>query len=119
MKHISESIIGKRGGDYKQSKTPGDLYPKQALEYGDIIVPSGMNTFYIYLPVKQCGWWDAAPRVQKFLVRYSPSNIYRACYFYNLKRRDYKFIRYIREYQNIKTPEDLKRIFDKYNIPYE
>lgn len=121
MRHISESIIGRRGGDYKSSKIPGELYPGQDLEYGDIIAPDGMNVYYICLPVEQCiGWWSKydRPRAQTTLVRYSSTNVYRACYTCDLTR-NYKFVRYIREYRNIKTIEDLKRIFDKYNIPHE
>lgn len=118
MRHIGESIIGRRGGDYKSSKIPGDLYPGRDLEYGDIVVLNGANTYHICLPTKQCiGWWyDGGPRAQTALIRYSSIN--RACYRCDLTC-DYKFVRYIREYKNIKTPEALKHIFDKYNIPYE
>jgi len=118
MKHISESIIGRKGGTYNSSKIPGDWYPGQDLEYGDIIVSNWKNMYYICLPVKQCiGWWGRydGPRAQTALIRYSPSG---ARYTSNLAS-DYQFVRYIREYKNIKTPEDLKRIFDKYNIPHE
>jgi len=119
MRHISESIIGKRGGDYKSSKIPGDLYPGRDLEYGEIVVLNGTNTYYICLPTKQCiGWWrDSGPRAQTALIRYSSIN-HQACYRCDLTS-DYKFVRYIREYKNIHTIDDLKRIFDKYNIPYE
>lgn len=120
MRHISESIIGRRG-DYKSSKISGNIYSGQDLEYGDVVL-WGSNTYYIYLPYSQCkSWWNKfSPRSksQALLVRYSPSNnIYHACY--NDDTSNCKFVRYISEYRNIKTPEDLKRIFDKYNIPYE
>lgn len=121
MRTLSESIIGRRGGAYKSSKTPGDLYPGQDLEYGDVVVSNGINTYYICLPTKQCiKWWGkyAGPNAQTVLIRYSSSNVCQACYTCDLTR-NYEFVRYISEYRNIKTPEDLKTVFDKYNIPYE
>ena len=119
MRSITESIIGKRGGDYKSSKIPGDLYLWQDLEYGDVVL-WGANTYYIYLPYSQWkSWWKSSTRKpQELLVRYSPSNVHRACYNYDFTC-NYKFVRYVEEYKTIHTIDDLKRIFDKYNIPYE
>ena len=121
MRTLSESIIGRKGGTYNSPKNPGDLYPGQDLEYGEIVVPIGLNTYYICLPTEQCiGWWSKhnEPRYQTVLVRYCSINYSSACYTCDLTRK-YRFVRYIREYKNIKTPEDLRRVFDKYNIPYE
>lgn len=118
MRHISESIIGRRGA-YKSSKISGNIYGGQDLEYGDVVL-WGSNTYYIYLPDSQWKlWWKSArPKPQELLVRYSPSNVHRACYNYDFTC-NYKFVRHVGEYKTIHTIDDLKRIFDKYNIPYE
>ncbi len=121
MKHINESIIGRKG-NYNSSKTPGALYPGQDLEYGDVVVPDGMNVYYICLPYPQWKswwpWWKSGSDYQTLLVRYRPSIVHSASYSYDFAH-DYKFVRHVGEYKTIHTIYDLKRIFDKYNIPYE
>ena len=118
MRHISESIIGRKGGAYKPAKIPGNIYDGQDLEYGDVVTIA--NTHFIYLPTPQVPWWKySMPKAQNVLVRFNSSYASpHASYTCDLTH-DYKFVRHVREYKYIKTPEDLKRVFDKYNIPYE
>ncbi len=119
MRTLSESIIGRKGVDYKPSKNPGNIYDGQDLEYGDIVTIDHTTKHFIYLPTSQVQWWKySMPKAQNVLVRYNSSFAsIPASYTCDLTH-DYKFVRHVREYRNIKTPEDLKRIFDKYNIPY-
>jgi hypothetical protein len=120
MKHINESIIGRRVVDYKPSKRPGNMYDGQDLEYGDVVTIDKSETHFIYLPGSQVRWWKySMPIAQSVLVRFnsyfkSPPASYTCDLTHN-----YEFVRRVREYKNIKTPEDLKRVFDKYDIPYE
>ena len=124
MKHINESIIGRKGSYKLSSKTPGQLYSARELEYGDIV--KAALEYYIYLPVAQhLYWWMSA--TQRIIssqpgipVRYN-SSINRGASLLTVdpSRYKYEFVGYVKEYKNIKTPEDLRRVFDKYNIPYE
>ena len=124
MKRISESIIGRRGSYKSSSKTPGQIYPARDLEYGDVVKVA--PEYYIYLPVEQhLHWWGSA--IQRGIssqpgipVRYNSNITGRASILTdNPSRYKYEFVGYVKEYKDIKTPEDLKAIFDKYNIPYE
>lgn len=119
MKHISESIIGRKEGTYNSSKTPGNMYASQDLEYGDIVTIANTKTHFIYLPTSQVRWWKHMPKDQDILVRFNSSYVSPSASYTCDVYHHYKFITHAKEHKNIKTPEDLKLIFDKYNIPYE
>lgn len=123
MKHINESIIGRKGSA-KSPKIPGNIYPEQDLDYGDVVMY--FNTYYIYLPtIQHLHWWrdkDGLKHFSGMFVRYNSSKLPpRANYIVGgvVSENYFEYVTTVREYKNIKTPEDLKHIFDKYNIPYK
>jgi len=126
MRTLSESIIGRKGSYKSSSKIPGRFYLARDLEYGDIV--KAAFEYYIYLPVAQhLHWWMGATATQRIIssqsgipVRYN-STTSRGASLLSVDPSifKYEFVGYAEEYKDIKTPEDLKAVFDKYNIPYE
>ena len=133
MKTLQESIIGRRGSHrhfkLKELRCFGDL------EYGDIVIIQNHifpgSKYYIYLPKGICYLlFNTRLREDAFVTCNRNNNLVPITYwkadgfnhydFPLFTRGNAEIVSYeghVQEYNSIKTPEDVKLIFDKYNLP--
>lgn len=118
MKTLSESIIGRKGA-YR------NIIPKSFddLEYGDFVEISGnFGGTFLYVPHHVTNMVfnvdvDGLIRPSDYWMTIS----YSSSFPYNY-RKTHKIERIIGwaskdEYENLKTKNDVSRLFDKYNMP--
>lgn len=132
MKTLLESIIGRRGSSIRSKSK--DLKSFGDLEYGDIVIIQNRATrgskYFIYLPKEICYFLFNNLREDAFVTcnlndKLVPLSYWKADGFnyYNFPiftRGAAEIVSYeghVQEYNSIKTREDVKRIFDKYNLP--
>lgn len=124
MKTLSESIIGRKGA-YRKDIIPKSFYD---LEYGDFVEISGdLEGAFLYIPQHIANnLFNAKGDMGDVFVRYSDflwAGLFKSFFPYNYIR-EAKIERIIRstdedEYKNLKTRNDVSRLFKKYNIPCE
>lgn len=134
MKTLLESIIGRRGSSIRSKSK--DLKSFGDLEYGDIViiqkrmVPDRGGKYFIYLPKEICYLLFNNLREDVFVTcnlndKLVPLSYWKADGFNNygfpfFEKGAAEIVSYeghVQEYNSIKTREDVKRIFDKYNLP--
>jgi len=120
MKTLSESIIGRKGISYRKGIIPECF---DDLEYGDFIEISGdYGGTFLYIPHHVTNVVfdvdaDAFIRPSDYWTTLS----YDSYFPYNF-RKSHKIERIIGqaskdEYENLKTKNDVSRLFNKYNMP--
>lgn len=122
MKSIAESIIGRRG------TTPGLPSSFKGLRYGDVIeiYDNGDVSMRIYMPLENIK--QISQNYDGFVtwnndvsdISYWPSSAFEQ----RFPKHDYhegvkitQYITHINEWQSISGGNDIKKLFNKYNIP--
>lgn len=120
MKTLSESIIGRKGISYQKDRIPKSF---DELEYGDFIEISGdFGGTFLYVPHSVTNMifnFDEDTFIRP--SDYWKTGSYRSSFPYNY-RKSHKIERIIGqaskyEYENLKTKNDVSRLFNKYNMP--
>jgi len=132
MKTLQESIIGRKGSSIRSKSKAlrcfGDL------EYGDIVIIQNYSRrdskYYIYLPKEICSPLFNFLREDAFVTcnlndklvplsywKADGFNYYGFPLFAAGAAEIVSYEGHVREYNSIKTQVDVKRIFDKYNLP--
>ena len=129
MKSITESIIGRKS-------TPKSLRSFDNLRYGDVVevCDEGNIDMYIYIPLKQLkdirSSYGLSMEADGF-VRYDPNprghlsywdaSVFRQTFpeseIWGELVKITKYITHINEWQSISDGDDIKKLFNKYNIP--
>ena len=135
MRTLQESIIGRRGSQQGRSKSK-ELKCFEDLEYGDIVIIQNRalsgSKYYIYLPKGICYllFNRTLLREDAFVTcnlnnKMVPLSYWKADGFNHFDfpfftRKSAEIVSregHVQEYYSIKTEGDVKRIFDKYNLP--
>ena len=120
MKTLSESIIGRKGISYRKGIIPKSL---DDLEYGDFVEISGdFGGIFLYVPHSVSNMVFGTNR--DTFIRPSDywATLSYGSYFPYNSRKSHKIERIIGqaskdEYENLKTKNDVSRLFNKYNMP--